>query len=166
MQYERELGHAELLFMLRQGLGGQRFHQRVEGDVRSRESKGGSDRVAAENRRSRKTLPDRLTLTPKREEGNSKQLAVIERARRTPARTVEIERTRRGTAYRNMLKRYGAKAVLERELERLAEEWSKYHGRAYRLCRLAGPDAGRRMVSHLLGMGVYLARPADAGPRD
>jgi hypothetical protein len=45
-----------------------------------------------------------------------KQLAIIERARRTPARIVEIERTRRGTAYRNMLKRYGAKAVLEREL--------------------------------------------------
>jgi hypothetical protein len=30
-----------------------------------------------------------------------------------------------GTAYRNMLKRYSAKAVLERELERLTEEWSK-----------------------------------------
>jgi hypothetical protein len=53
-----------------------------------------------------------------------KQLAIIERAKRTPARIVEIERTRRGTAYRNMLKRYGAKAALERELERLAEEWS------------------------------------------
>jgi hypothetical protein len=37
----------------------------------------------------------------------------------------EIERTRRGTAYRNMMKRYSAKAVLERELERLTEEWSK-----------------------------------------
>jgi hypothetical protein len=46
-------------------------------------------------------------------------------ARRTPARIVEIERTRRGTAYRTMLKRYGASAVLERELERLAEEWPK-----------------------------------------
>jgi hypothetical protein len=54
-----------------------------------------------------------------------KQLAVIERARRTPARIVEIERTRRGTAYRNMLERYGAKGVLEREQERLVEEWSK-----------------------------------------
>jgi hypothetical protein len=54
-----------------------------------------------------------------------KRLAVIERARRTPARIVEIERTRRGTAYRNMLKRYSASAVLERELERLIEEWSK-----------------------------------------
>jgi hypothetical protein len=43
------------------------------------------------------------------------QLAVIERARRTPARIVEIERTRRGTAYRNMMKRYSAKAALERE---------------------------------------------------
>ena len=53
------------------------------------------------------------------------QLAIIERARRTPARIVEIERTRRGTAYRNMLKRYSAKAVLERELERLVAEWSK-----------------------------------------
>jgi hypothetical protein len=53
-----------------------------------------------------------------------KQLAVIERARRTPARIVEIERTRRGTAYRNMLKRYGVKGVLQRELERLIEEWS------------------------------------------
>jgi len=52
-----------------------------------------------------------------------KQLTVIERARRTPARIVEIEWTRRGTAYRNMMKRYSAKAVLERELERLAEEW-------------------------------------------
>ena len=38
---------------------------------------------------------------------------------------MEIERTRRGTAYRNMLKRYSAKAVLERELERLVAEWSK-----------------------------------------
>jgi hypothetical protein len=38
---------------------------------------------------------------------------------------VEIERTRRGTAYRNMLKRYSAKAALERELERLIEEWSR-----------------------------------------
>ena len=46
-------------------------------------------------------------------------------ARRAPARIVEIERTRRGTAYRNMLKRYGAKAALEREQERLIEEWSK-----------------------------------------
>jgi hypothetical protein len=45
-------------------------------------------------------------------------------ARRTPTRIVEIERTRCGTAYRNMLKRYGAKAALERELERLVEEWS------------------------------------------
>jgi hypothetical protein len=34
-------------------------------------------------------------------------------ARRTPVRIVEIERTRRGTAYRNMLKRYGAKGVLQ-----------------------------------------------------
>jgi hypothetical protein len=42
-----------------------------------------------------------------------KQLAVIERARRTPARIVEIERTRRGTAYRNMMKRYSAEAALE-----------------------------------------------------
>ena len=41
------------------------------------------------------------------------QLAVIEHARRTPARIVEIERTRRGTAYRNMMKRYSAKAALE-----------------------------------------------------
>lgn len=32
--------------------------------------------------------------------------------RRAPARIVEIERTRRGTAYRNMLKRYSAKAAL------------------------------------------------------
>jgi hypothetical protein len=46
-------------------------------------------------------------------------------ARRTPARIVEIEWTGRGTAYRNMLKRYSAKAALERELERLAEEWSR-----------------------------------------
>jgi hypothetical protein len=38
---------------------------------------------------------------------------------------VEIERTRRDTAYRNMLKRHGAKGVLERELERLFEEWSE-----------------------------------------
>jgi len=36
---------------------------------------------------------------------------------------VEIERTRRGTAYRNMMKRYSAKAALERELERLVKEW-------------------------------------------
>jgi hypothetical protein len=41
----------------------------------------------------------------------------------------EIERTRRGTAYRNMLKRHGAKAALERELERLIEEWSCHDGR-------------------------------------
>jgi hypothetical protein len=46
-------------------------------------------------------------------------------ARRTLPRIVEIERTRRGTAYRNMLKRYSAKAVLEREQERLIEEWSR-----------------------------------------
>jgi hypothetical protein len=46
-------------------------------------------------------------------------------ARRTPSRIVEIERTRRGTAYRNMLKQYSAKAVLEREIERLAEEWTR-----------------------------------------
>jgi hypothetical protein len=52
-------------------------------------------------------------------------ISVIERARRTPARIVEIERTRRGTAYRNMLKRHSAKAVLERELERLIGEWSR-----------------------------------------
>jgi hypothetical protein len=52
------------------------------------------------------------------------QLAVIERARRTPTRILEIERTRRGAAYRNMLKRYSAKAALERELERLVEAWS------------------------------------------
>jgi hypothetical protein len=48
--------------------------------------------------------------------------------RRTPARIVEIERTRRGTAYRNMLKRYGAKAVLERELERLVGTWGELNG--------------------------------------
>jgi hypothetical protein len=41
-----------------------------------------------------------------------------ERARHMPARIVLIERTRRRTAYRNMLKRYSAKAALERELER------------------------------------------------
>ena len=46
-----------------------------------------------------------------------KQLAIIQRARRTPARIVKIERTRRGTAYRNMLKRYSAKGALERQLE-------------------------------------------------
>ena len=46
-------------------------------------------------------------------------------ARRTPTRIVEIERTRRGTAYRNMLKRHSAKAAPERELERLTEEWSR-----------------------------------------
>ena len=57
------------------------------------------------------------TMTPKFE-------LAREIARRTPTRIVEIERTRRGTAYRNMLKRYGAKAALERELERLVEEWS------------------------------------------
>jgi hypothetical protein len=38
---------------------------------------------------------------------------------------VEIERTRRGTAYRDMLKQDGAKAVLERDLERLIGEWSR-----------------------------------------
>ena len=38
---------------------------------------------------------------------------------------MEIERVRRGTAYRNMMKRYSAKAALERELERLIEEWSR-----------------------------------------
>jgi hypothetical protein len=32
-------------------------------------------------------------------------------------RIAEIERTRRGTAYRNMMERYSAKAVLERQLE-------------------------------------------------
>jgi len=42
-----------------------------------------------------------------------------------PIRIVEIERTKRGTAYRNMMKRFSVKAVLERELERLIEEWSK-----------------------------------------
>jgi len=41
---------------------------------------------------------------------------------------VEIERTRRGTAYRNMLKRYGAKAVLEREVERLVGTWGESNG--------------------------------------
>jgi len=41
-------------------------------------------------------------------------------ARRTPTHIVEIEWTRRGTAYWNMLKRYGAKAALERELEQQA----------------------------------------------
>ena len=45
-------------------------------------------------------------------------------AARSTARFVEIERTRRGTAYRNMMKRYSAKAALERELERLVEEWA------------------------------------------
>jgi hypothetical protein len=60
----------------------------------------------------RVTIDAGMTMTPK-------QLAIIERAKRTPARIVEIERTRRGTAYRNMLKRYSAKAALERELERL-----------------------------------------------
>jgi hypothetical protein len=48
--------------------------------------------------------------------------------RRTPARIVEIERTRRGTAYRNMLKRYSAKAALERELERLVGTWGESNG--------------------------------------
>jgi len=46
-------------------------------------------------------------------------------ARRTPARIVEIERTRRGTAYRNMLKRHSAKAVLEGELERPVGTWGE-----------------------------------------
>jgi len=43
------------------------------------------------------------------------QFAVIDPARRTPARILEIDRTRRGTAHRNMMKRYSAKAALERE---------------------------------------------------
>jgi hypothetical protein len=46
-------------------------------------------------------------------------------ARRTPTHIVEIERTRRGTAYRHMMKRYSARSALERELERLIEEWSR-----------------------------------------
>jgi len=54
-----------------------------------------------------------------------KQLAAIERTRWTPARIVEIERTRRGTAYRNMLKRYRAKGVLEGEPERLVGTWDE-----------------------------------------
>jgi hypothetical protein len=54
-----------------------------------------------------------------------KQLAVIERARHSPTRIVEIERTRRGTAYRNVMKRYSAKAALERELERLVGTWGR-----------------------------------------
>ena len=47
----------------------------------------------------------------------TRTLAMIERAKRTPARIVKIEWTRRGTAYRNMMKRYSAKAALERQLE-------------------------------------------------
>ena len=54
-----------------------------------------------------------------------KQLAVIERARHSPTRIVEIERTRRGTAYRNVMKRCSAKAALERELERLVGTWGR-----------------------------------------
>ena len=54
-----------------------------------------------------------------------KQLAVIERARHSPTRIVEIERTRRGTAYRNVMKRRSAKAALERELERLVGTWGR-----------------------------------------
>jgi hypothetical protein len=48
--------------------------------------------------------------------------------RRSLAHIVEIERTRRGTAYRNMMKRYSAGAALERE----PECWSP-HGAAMRL---------------------------------
>jgi hypothetical protein len=66
-----------------------------------------------------------MATTRQAEPMTPQQLAIIERARRTPVRIVEIERTRRGTAYRNMLKRYSAKAALERELERLIEEWSR-----------------------------------------
>ena len=47
----------------------------------------------------------------------TRTLAIIERAKRTPARIVEIERTRRGSVCRNMMKRYSAKAALERQLE-------------------------------------------------
>jgi hypothetical protein len=36
-------------------------------------------------------------------------------ARRTPARIVEIERTRRRTIYRNMFKWYSARSALERD---------------------------------------------------
>jgi hypothetical protein len=53
-------------------------------------------------------------------------LTKVELARETRrTRIVEIERTTRGTAYRNMLKRYSAEAALEHELERLFEGWSK-----------------------------------------
>src|SRR5262249_36394005 len=56
-----KIGFAGLLFMLRQRLRGQRVHKRAQGNVRDRESRGGSDRTEAENRGSHKTLFGELT---------------------------------------------------------------------------------------------------------
>ena len=79
-----KIGFADLLFMLRQRLRGQRVHKRAQGNVRDRESRGGSDRTEAENRSSHKTLFDELTRrrrsnvrpTAKRSESYSKQWGV------------------------------------------------------------------------------------------
>jgi hypothetical protein len=57
---------------------------------------------------------------------------------------VEIERTRRGTAHRNMLKRHSAKAVLEGELERLVGTWGR-------------PMSNHDTMDALIGVGVLLA---------
>ena len=59
-----------------------------------------------------------------------KQLAIIERARQTPARFVEIP-PRRGVRVGNAMRKLRREdadrmsALLERELDQLAEEWSR-----------------------------------------
>jgi len=64
-----------------------------------------------------------FTMTPR-------QLAIIERARRAPARIVQIERRRGvrvGDAMRKLRQEDAQRmsALLEAELERLVAEWSK-----------------------------------------
>ena len=79
-----KIGFADLLFMLRQRFRRQRVHKRAQGNVRDRESGGGSYGTEAENRSSHKTLFGELTRrrrsnvrpTAKRSESYSKQWGV------------------------------------------------------------------------------------------